>query len=174
MSKLTILSKSLILFIFWSFLMILCFWDIDKSTELSTKVERLWQNWEFCENWQFLRVCQFLINFDEKKQTFLNIEKSFRVNIWHRTRNEDADNAGENRRALALPSVEILTKNEFFENANFWQKMSFFSKTIGRIGLKLCMLLRKAILRKWNLKKGGTQKFWFFRKMEKITVYYPL
>ena len=61
MTKLTILSKSLILLIFDNFEWFWCFGDVANSTELSTKVGRLWWKWDFHENREILQILWFLI-----------------------------------------------------------------------------------------------------------------
>ena len=98
-------------------------------------------------------------HFRSKKQTFLNIEKSFGAKIWHTTRKEDAENAGENRRALALPSVEILTKKCIFLKCHFLTKNVNFRKNCWSDRSENLQVGAQDDFEKMKFEKGGAWKF---------------
>ena len=103
-------------------------------------------------------------HFRSKKQTFLNIEKSFGAKIWHTTRKEDAENAGENRRALALPSVEILTKKCIFLKCHFLTKNVNFLKNCWSDRSENLQVGAQDDFEKMKFEKGGCMEILIFLK----------
>ena len=77
---------------------------------------------------------------------------------------EYAELIGTLRWTLTPSNVEIIDSIYFVKNGQFLTKKSFFSKTDGPIELKIGVQMRKMILEKWILKKGGPYNIHFFKE----------
>ena len=117
------------------------------------------------ENGQLLK--RIFDRFWSKKQKLFRIEKIYEAGNWYINRKEDAESAGENRRTLASMSAEILAKKMHVSKMGIFDEKSQFSQSVGRIGVKICMQVHKAVLEKWNLNKEGSFKNTLLQKPQK-------